>query len=603
MNKNLLTACFLILSLIVAGCRPEQPSVLAPTALPTTPPTSIPLPAITLTSTETATTAPLTGAPTHTPTPPAQRLAVIFDDDGSPDGTTALFYLLSLPEVDVKAANISYGEAHPAIYIQHIGRKLDDLGITDILLGAGQDAPLAGSNEFPEAVRQAANDFWGLPLPNADKTYPVQDAAELIVSVVNQNPEPVAIFVSGPCTNLAQALRLDPGIRENIAAVYIMGGAVYASGNIYDFLPESNNTVAEWNVYADPQAAKEVFESGLDIYLVPLDATNQVSITRDDTNQWRKGGRGADFAADIYDMLLDNWGVENAAIWDLMTAGIMVEPDLCGFKPLHLQVVTDQGATSGQTRVVEQGEPNVNVCLEPQAASIRQALIEGFSSAPAINPEQTVTLIPEPMLSITPTATPENLIFRDDFNGVLGPGWTWENERSSHWTITPDGWLQIRGGDAALLYGQTQSNLLWRELPSGDFAVTVHLQSAPVANFQQATIYLYEDLDNYIAINRGYCGFCVLGGNGIYMEYKINGKGNAYSVAFKETDLYIKLESKDNTISGFYATAPDQWKRLGGFGNYFLFNRVGLGVTNSDMKHEVNADLVGWFDYFEIARP
>jgi hypothetical protein len=364
--------------------------------------------------------------------------------------------------------------------------------------------------------------------------------------------------------------------------------------------------VAEWNIYADPQAAKEVFESGLDIYLVPLDATNQVSISRDDTSQWRKGSQVAAFAADIYDMLLDNWGVENAAIWDLMTASIMVKPDLCGFKPLHLQVITDQGITSGQTLVAGGVEPNANVCLEPHAALIKQALIEGFSSAPVLstlNPEQTGTFTPESTLSIAPTATPENLIFRDDFNGAMQTGWTWENERSNQWTITPDGWLQILGGDAALLYGQTQSNLLWRELPSGNFAITVHLKADPIANFQQATIYLYEDLDNYIAINRGYCGPCVPGGNGIYMEYKINGQGNTYMVAFKENDLYIKLESKDNVISGFYATTPDQWKRLGRFGNYFLFKRVGLGVTNSDIEHDDGADLVGLFDYFEITRP
>ena len=210
---------------------------------------------------------------------------------------------------------------------------------------------------------------------------------------------------------------------------------------------------------------------------------------------------------------------------------------------------------------------------------------------------------PAPTLSITPTATPEGLIFRDDFTDTLQPGWTWENEKSDQWTITPDGWLQLLGDDSALLYGQAQSNLLWRELPSGNFAITVHLQAAPVTNFQQATIYLYEDLDNYIAINRGYCGFCTTGGNGIYMEYKINGQGNAYMIAFEETDLYIKLEGKDHVISGFYATAPDQWKRLGRFGNYFLFKRVGLGVTNSDIERDDNADLVGLFDYFEITRP
>ena len=316
-----------------------------------------------------------------TTTTSTKILRVLFDDDGSRDGTTALFFLLSNPEVSVEAISMSYGEAHPSVYIQHIGRKLDEMQINTIPLGAGQDAPLAGSQAFPEWMRRASNDFWDLPLPNAEKSYPVQDAATLMVTTINQSPQPVLIFVSGASTNLAQALQLDPGIRKNIEAVYMMGGAVYVSGNIQGLLPDSNNTVAEWNIYADPEAAKAVFESGLKIYLVPLDATNQVSVGKEDTGQWRAGGKTAQFAADIYDRIFKDWGTKKAEIWDLMTAAIMTNPELCRFQALHLEVVTADGNTAGQTVLSSDKEPNVNVCLEPDEGSIKQTLIEVFSSS------------------------------------------------------------------------------------------------------------------------------------------------------------------------------------------------------------------------------
>jgi len=305
---------------------------------------------------------------------------VIFDDDGSPDGTAALLYLLSHQGVSLKAVSISYGEAYPEIYIQHIARMLDDFGIKDIPLGAGLSAPLAGDNAFPESVRQGAGNFWGLLLPNAEKTYPAQDAAELMVAVINQSPKPVTLFISGPCTNLAQALRLEPEIEDNIAAVYIMGGAVYVPGNIQDLFPESENLVAEWNIYADPQAAKEIFESGLDLFLVPLDATNQVSLDKKNTRQWRKGSQVGVFAADIYDMLFNKWGTDRTGVWDLMTAAIMVKPDLCEFQPLHLQVVTKEGNTNGQTAVIQDEQPNIQACLRPDVKQIRQTLDQVFSS-------------------------------------------------------------------------------------------------------------------------------------------------------------------------------------------------------------------------------
>lgn len=360
--------------------------VLASTACRAIRPTEVPIPSGQPESQVATTTPRPSSAPTliaqGTGTPSTERVPVIFDDDGSPDGTSALFYLLSHPGVAVEAIGISYGEAYPRVYIQHIARQLDALGIHDIPLGAGQEAPLAGSNEFPEGLREASNNFWGLPIPRADQTYPTHDAAELMVSIINQTSEPVTILVSGPSTNLAQALRLNPGIRDNIAAVYIMGGAVHVPGNIDDLLQNTNNTVAEWNIYADPQAAKEVFESGLDVYLVPLDATNLVTIGRQDTAQWRQGGGTADFAADIYDMLLNSWGAESAAIWDLMTAAIMVKPDLCVFQPLSLDVITDEGTTSGQTVVVPDQAPNTHVCLQPDVGGIKQTLSEVFSSSP-----------------------------------------------------------------------------------------------------------------------------------------------------------------------------------------------------------------------------
>ncbi len=309
----------------------------------------------------------------------ADKLVVFYDDDGSLDGTAALLYLLAHPDVAVQAITISYGEAHPEVYIQHIGRLLDDLGLSAIPLGAGQDTPLSAGNAFPDWMRQLSDNFWGIPLPNEDRSYLATNAPDLMVSAINQSNVPVTIFMSGTGTNLAQALRLDPGIRENIDSVYIMGGAVYVPGNIRDLTPDSPNGVAEWNIYADPQAAKEVFNSGLDIYLVPLDATNQVTINIEDTRLWRVGDKTASYAASLYDISFNEYGMQVTEIWDLLAAVIMVDPELCGFQSLSLNVITAAGTMTGQTILVTDGQPNVSVCLYPDPDMVRQRMIEVFS--------------------------------------------------------------------------------------------------------------------------------------------------------------------------------------------------------------------------------
>ena len=215
------------------------------------------------------------------------------------------------------------------------------------------------------------------------------------------------------------------------------------------------------------------------------------------------------------------------------------------------------------------------------------------TSAPVNTPLPTET--PKP----TQTPLPQGILFRDDFQGELQPGWEWENENPGKWKITDDGWLQIIGDYNALLGEKQQNNLLWHSLPAGDFVISVHLKTKPFENFQQAAIFIYEDPDNYVTINRGYCDLCVTGGNAFYMDYKISGQVGTYKTATNAEDVYLRLESKDNVISGYYATAPDQWERLGRFGNYFKFNKVGIGVSNA---HAAN-DVVGLFDYFEISLP
>lgn len=304
----------------------------------------------------------------------------IYDDDGSRDGTAALLYLLSRPTISIQAINISYGEAHPQVYIQQVARVLDDLGIRNIPLGAGQDAPLATAVAFPDFLRQLSDRFWDYPLPNAGKTYPAGDAAQLLVSTIKGASQPVTVFVSGTFTNLAQALHLDPAIKERIAAVYFMGGAVYSPGNITNLLPDSSNQVSEWNIYADPLAAKEVFESGLKLYMVPLDATGQVTLSQEEIRPWHAGDKKAQLVAGLYDPMFAQYGFKTVEIFDLTAAVIAARPELCKFQPLHLDVITDRGNSVGQTRVDPSGAANIQVCLQPDVIQIKQELDSSFST-------------------------------------------------------------------------------------------------------------------------------------------------------------------------------------------------------------------------------
>ena len=310
--------------------------------------------------------------PRPLPTPSEQGpIPIIVDDDGSPDGTIALLYFLRNPLFEVKAVTISCGEAHPEVFAPHVQRLLAGLGRPDIPVGVGRATPLEGNNAFPDPWRQVSDDFWGISYPEAPVSLEAVPAAQLIVDTLNSASQLVMIFVSGTHTNLAEALRLDPGIVEHIREVHVMGGSIYVSGNIESDWSEIDNEVAEWNIWGDPVAADEVLASGVPLHITPLDATNQVLWTRGDALAWADSGTGEGLlAGELLQWTLESWSVERVYIWDLVAAVNTTDPALCPEVPLALDVLVELGPHQGQMVVRDQA-PNVIVCLAPDAERIR----------------------------------------------------------------------------------------------------------------------------------------------------------------------------------------------------------------------------------------
>lgn len=200
------------------------------------------------------------------------------------------------------------------------------------------------------------------------------------------------------------------------------------------------------------------------------------------------------------------------------------------------------------------------------------------------------------------TGDQNKLIFRDNFTFNLQNGWEWQHENPSRWEITPEGWLKITGEDQSLLANGAQSNLLCRDAPSGNYQVTTHIFAEPSEDFQQATLYLYQDGENFAAVNRGYCSQCETGGNGMFMEHKVAGNWEAFNVRTQDTDVYLRLSKQDNIITGYYAFEPEDWQSLGTVQSALDISKICLGVSNVDSVG-VLGDLVGEFDFLEVSKP
>lgn len=299
--------------------------------------------------------------------PEASRIPIIVDDDGSMDGMAAALFFLVHPGYEVIALTASNGDCHPSVFVHNLGRLLTLTGRTGIQVAAGQDFPLAGDNAFPDSWREFGDDFFGFPLPSQSEPISTLSAPTLMVELINNSPEPVALFVSGTHTNLAQALRLDPGIKDKIRWVGVMGGALFVDGNIGSEAGRQGytNETAEWNIWVDPLAAYEVFASGLPIFLTPLDATDQVTWGKDFSRRWeRSKDPAAKLAGELVTDMNDRFG-NYVYVWDLTAAIFADDPTLCVSEKYRVEVVTEQGPDEGRTLAVQDPNGNVTACLEP----------------------------------------------------------------------------------------------------------------------------------------------------------------------------------------------------------------------------------------------
>lgn len=375
------------LALLGGACGGGAGSEAATTAAATSPtPTTVTSTVSTSTMMTTVATT-VAGTTTTTDTMASEQPAtdalirVIWDDDGSPDGVIALMYLMAHPGIEVEALTVSVGESHPGVFAPLLTRMLALVG-EDMPVAAGLESPLMGSNQFPEDWRVPTNTFWDIALPDPVRPIESVSAGQLIVDRVNTSPEPLVLFISGPLTNLADALRLDPLISSKVRQVVIMGGALNVGGNLHEGYPEMGNTTAEWNTWIDPLAAQEVLSSGIPVLLVPLDATNQVTWSRQQVAAWETTGTAhGQLAATLHRWSLGALGRDELFIWDLVAAVAIDRPDLCVSEETHLEVVTASGPEQGRV-VADAAQPaNAVVCLDLDAAGLREHVELVFARA------------------------------------------------------------------------------------------------------------------------------------------------------------------------------------------------------------------------------
>lgn len=181
--------------------------------------------------------------------------------------------------------------------------------------------------------------------------------------------EPITLVAIGPLTNIALLFKVFPETKQHVREIVLMGGA-FEGGNA--------TPVAEFNIYADPHAAKVVFESGLPVVMCGLDATRKTSVPWDDI-VWLKEhtGKAGDMVYTMMEQYIHAYSKEGITIHDLCTILYLTNPTIFSTEQAEVRVVTD-GEATGCTVTHFQEAGNVSVCVDADKEAVRTAFASIF---------------------------------------------------------------------------------------------------------------------------------------------------------------------------------------------------------------------------------
>lgn len=183
-------------------------------------------------------------------------------------------------------------------------------------------------------------------------------AVDAMADVLRANDQ-VLIIAVGPLTNIGALILAHPELKEKISEITIMGGVV-GRGN--------TTAVAEFNIYADPEAAKIVFESGIRVNMVGLNVTTKTYYNLAMHDEFKKSGKKINqILADIMDRRIAKTGAEEnytTYMHDTLAVMYHTNPEIFESTMVHMDVETRGEFTRGMTvadmRAISKANKNVN---------------------------------------------------------------------------------------------------------------------------------------------------------------------------------------------------------------------------------------------------
>ena len=301
---------------------------------------------------------------------------LVLDLDTGIDDAIALSIAAKDESINLLGVTCTYGNVTVDESAYNTLSLLSLLDRSNVPVYKGRDrALLSSSPYFPHEAGRKIHGPKGsgdITLKESKRSIEKINAIDSLSSLMMKRDD-ITIITTGPMTNLASVLSSYPTLSSWKGKVIFMGGALTVRGNVNHF--------AEANIFKDPEAAKIVVESGLDVTMIGLDVTERTRLYRTNAEKWKdRGSEIGETLGSMLDYYLDNTlGMDETYVHDPSAVIVSLHPEYYSFLPLPLTVETE-GLDRGRVVVDEKRlldrDKMVKVALD-----VDRVKLEGFLSS------------------------------------------------------------------------------------------------------------------------------------------------------------------------------------------------------------------------------
>jgi inosine-uridine nucleoside N-ribohydrolase len=305
---------------------------------------------------------------------------IILDSDPGHDDAIAILLALASPEIELVGITTVSGNQTLDKTTANALKILELTGRTDVPVHAGADRPFIRTRDVAAHVHGETG-LDGPDLPAPTTAVRPEPAVDFLAEEIRRRDGRITLVPTGPLTNIGLLFSLHPDARPE--RIVLMGGAI----------GEGNRTpAAEFNIWADPEAAQRVFVEGLDTTMVGLDVTHRALIKDAHTEQMRGAGNVGKVVAELMDFYSRFHkarypDLEGSPMHDPVCVAHVIDPTLMDVRDAFIEVDCTTGPSWGRTNVDWRGRehfgaPNAKVGLDIDGDRFAELIVERISALP-----------------------------------------------------------------------------------------------------------------------------------------------------------------------------------------------------------------------------